>query len=150
MQVILLEDVKKLGEKGDIVRVSDGYARNMLIPQKKAVEANDKNKKGLRIQKEREVRAEAVNLANAQVMAEKLTGATVTIPIKAGEKGRVFGSISTREIADAIKKQTGLELDRKKIQMNGVIKTLGFAEVTVRLYKGVSVPVSVNVIKAEP
>ena len=145
MKIILLEDVKKLGKQGDLVDVSDGYARNMLLPKKLGIEATPANMNSLKLKKAHEERQAAENLAAAQEIAGKLGGSRVKIAIKAGEGGKVFGSVSAKEIADAVKEQLGLDVDRKKIVMNGSIKSLGETTVRVKLHPKVTVDLIVEV-----
>ncbi len=134
MKVILLQDVKSLGKEGDIVNVSDGYARNFVIPKKLGVEANEKNKNDLRLKKQREAREAAEKLAEAQELAKKLETVTVVVTMRAGEGGRVFGSVSAKEIAQEAKKQFDLDLDKKKIQLAEPVKSFGSFEVPIRLH----------------
>lgn len=134
MKVILLQDVKSLGKEGDIVNVSDGYARNFVIPKKLGVEANEKNKNDLRLKKQREAREAAEKLAEAQELAKKLETVTVVVTMRAGEGGRVFGSVSAKEIAQEAKKQFNLDLDKKKIQLAEPVKSFGSFEVPIRLH----------------
>lgn len=138
MKVILLEDVKKLGKKGEIVQASDAYARNVLFAKKLAIEANNKNLNDLKIQKNHKEKAEAENLKNAEELSEKLKDAKVEVKIKTGENGRTFGSVSTKEISAAVKEQLGLEIDKKKMQLSEPIKSLGAHEVPVRLHPKVT------------
>ena len=148
MQVILLQDVKSLGKKGDIVKVSDGYARNMLIPKKLGVEATEKNKNDLRLQKKHEEKLAARKLEDARKMAEDLEKLTICVNIKAGENGKVFGSISAKEIAAAAKEQHGLDLDKKKIQVAEPIKSFGTFEVPIKLHTQVTGTLNVVVEQA--
>ena len=134
MKVILLEDVKTLGKKGDIVDVSDGYARNFVLPKKLGVEANAKNKNDLKLQKANADKVAQEQLEAAQELAKTLETKEVTLTIKSGEGGRTFGSISSKEIAQAAKEQCGLELDKKKIQLPEAIKALGAYEVGIKLH----------------
>jgi len=145
MEVILIEDVKNLGKKGDIVKVSDGYARNYLFPKKLGVEANKQNLHQLKLQKEAEEKRQREILEEAQELAKKLETVTVNVKIKAGEGGRTFGSVSTKEIAAALKEQANIELDRKKIQLNDPIKNAGIYKVAVKLHPKVSVDLTVKV-----
>ena len=145
MKLILLEDVKKLGKKGEIVDVSDGYARNMLIPKNLGIEATAGNLNTLKLKKAHEEKVAAENLAAAKELQGKLEGAKVKICIKAGENGKVFGSVSAKEIADAVKDQLALEVDRKKIVMDGSIKSLGETKVKVKLHPQVSANLTVEV-----
>ena len=125
MKVILLEDVKALGKKGQVVNVSDGYARNLLLPKKLGVEATGKNMNDLKLQKAHEDKVAQENLDAAKAFAEELKDKQVTVGIKVGEGGRTFGSISAKEIAEAAKAQLGYELDKKKLQLSAPIKELG-------------------------
>ena len=138
MQVILLQDVKSLGKKGDIVKVSDGYARNYVLPKKLGVEANDKNKNELKLQKAHEDKIAAQKLAQAQELAASLEQIKITVKMRAGEGGKVFGSISAKEIAAAAKEQHGLDLDKKKIQLADPIKSFGMFEVPIKLHTQVT------------
>ncbi len=138
MQVILLEDVKSLGKKGDIVKVSDGYARNFVLPKKLGVEATEKNKNELRLQKKHEEKVAAQKLADAKELAAQLEGKKIALKMRAGEGGKVFGSISGKEIAAAAKEQFGLELDKKKIQLPDPIKSFGMHEVPIKLHPQVT------------
>ena len=134
MKVILLEDVKSLGKKGDIVNVSDGYARNFVLPKHVGVEATEKNKNELKLQKQHEDKLAAERLAEAKALAHKLEGLTM----KAGENGKVFGSVASKEIAEQAKKQHGLELDKKKIVLAEPIKSFGMHEVGIKLHPEVT------------
>lgn len=134
MKVILLEDVKSLGKKGQIVNVSDGYARNMLLPKKLGVEATTKNMNDLKLQKAHEEKVAQENLNAAKAFAEDLKDKQVTVTIKVGEGGRTFGSISTKEISEAVKNQLGLDIDKKKMQLATPIKELGTTMVPIKLH----------------
>lgn len=148
MKVILLQDVKALGKKGEVVNVSDGYARNMLLPKKLGVVADAKNMNDLKLQKAHEEKIAAENLQAAKDFAEIISKSTVEIKLKVGEGGRVFGSVSAKEIADAAKDQLKLEIDKKKLQMSGPIKTLGVTEVSVKLHPKVTAQLKVHVSEA--
>lgn len=148
MKVILLEDVKSLGKKGDTVNVSDGYARNMLLPKKLGVEANAKNMNELKLQKAHEDKVAAEKLEEARKFAEELEGKSVTVAIKVGEGGKVFGSVSTKEIAEAAKTQLGYEIEKKKMQLASPIKVLGTSEVPVKLHPKVTAKLKVIVKEA--
>lgn len=134
MKVILLEDVKSLGKKGQIVNVSDGYARNMLLPKKLGVEATTRNMNDLKLQKAHEEKVAQENLDAAKAFAEDLKDKQVTVTIKVGEGGRTFGSISTKEISEAVKNQLGLDIDKKKMQLATPIKELGTTMVPIKLH----------------
>ena len=148
MKVILLEDVKSLGKKGQIVNVSDGYARNLLLPKKLGVEANGKNMNDLKLQKAHEDKVAQENLDAAKAFAEELKDKQVDVGIKVGEGGRTFGSISAKEIAEAAKAQLGYELDKKKLQLSAPIKELGTTMVPVKLHPKVTGELKVVVKEA--
>ena len=147
MKVILLEDVKSLGKKGDIVNVSDGYARNAILPKKLGIEATSKNLNDLKLQNQHADKVAAENLANAKELAKTVEQQKVVIKIKAGEGGKICGSVSTKEIAQATKEQTGLELDKKKMHLPDGIKALGTYEVPVKLHPQVTAKLTVQVVE---
>ena len=148
MKVILLEDVKSLGKKGDQVKVSDGYARNMQLPKKLGVEATPKNLNDLKLKKAHEQKLAQNNLDAAKDFAKNLEGREVVLSLKVGEGGKTFGSISAKEISDAAKEQLGMTLDKKKLQLESPIKTLGVTEVPLRLHPEVTATVKVVVKEA--
>lgn len=148
MKVILLQDVKSLGKEGDVVNVSDGYARNYVIPRKLGVEANEKNKNDLKLKKLRQEKEAAAKLADAQKMAQELGKVTVVVKMKAGENGRVFGSVSAKEISQEAKKQHNLDLDKKKIQLQEPIKSFGNFEIPIRLHPQVTGKFMLKVVEA--
>ena len=145
MEVILLEDVKALGKKGEVVKVSDGYAKNFILKKKLGVEANSANKNDLKLQKANEAKVAQEKLDAAKALAEELKDKKVVIKIKAGNGDRVFGSISAKEIAAETKKQLGLEIDKKKIVMEEGIKNLGVPTVKVKLHKDVMATLDIKV-----
>ena len=145
MQVILLEDVKKLGKKGELVEISDGYARNFVLPKKLGVEANSKNRNDLKLQKANADKIAKEQLEAARELAGVLETKEVALKMKSGEGGKAFGSISSKEIAQAAKEQCGLELDKKKIQLPEPIKALGVYEVSVKLHPKVTGKLKVKV-----
>ncbi len=145
MKVILLEDVKKLGKKGEIVEVSDGYARNFVLPKKLGVEANGKNMNDLKLQNAKKERIAKENLAAAQEMAALMEKDQVVVSIKAGEGGRTFGSVSSKEIAQSYKEQCGREIDKKKIILPEPIRSFGVFEVGVKLHPQVTGKLKVKV-----
>ncbi|MCI8890261.1 MAG: 50S ribosomal protein L9 [Eubacterium sp.] len=147
MKVILLEDVKSVGKKNEIVEVSDAYGRNMLIRKNLGVEANSRTLNDLKLRNQRAEKDAAENLAAAQQLAEDLKTKQVEVKIKAGEGGRTFGSVSTKEIAEAVKKQLNLELDKKKMQLTDPIKALGFYDVPVKLHPQVTATLRVHVVE---
>ena len=148
MKVILLEDVKALGKKGQVVNVSDGYARNFLLPKKLGVEATGKNMNDLKLQKAHEDKVAQENLDAAKAFAEELKDKQVTVGIKVGEGGRTFGSISAKEIAEAAKAQLGYELEKKKLQLSAPIKELGTTMVPIKLHPKVTGELKVVVKEA--
>ena len=147
MKVILIEDVKALGKKGEIVNVSDGYARNKLFPGKLAVDASSKNINDLKLQKAHEEKVAKEIYEEAKKLAADLEDKTVTLSIKSGEGGKVFGSVSTKEIAKAANDQLNLELDKKKMQLNEPIKSLGVHEIKIRLHPKVTGTLRVKVVE---
>jgi large subunit ribosomal protein L9 len=148
MKVILLENVKSLGKKGEIVNVNDGYARNFILPKKLGVEATGKNLNDLKLQKNNEKKVAQENLDVAKELAAELSAGKVELAIKVGEGGRTFGSVSSKEIAVAVKDQMQLDIDKKKIQLKESIKSLGTHIVTVKLHPEVSAELKV-VVKEE-
>ena len=145
MEVILLEDVRTLGKKGQIVKINDGYARNYVIPKKLGIEATSKNINDLKLQKAHEDKVAAEQLAAAKVLAEELKNKSVELKMKVGEGGRTFGAISTKEIAAAAKEQFGYELDKKKISVDEPIKSLGVHNVKIKLHPKVTADLKVKV-----
>lgn len=145
MKVILLEDVKSLGKKGQIVNVSDGYARNFVLPKKLGLEATSKNLNDLKLQKANEEKVAQQILDEAKELAKKVEAEKVEVKIKVGEGGRTFGSVSTKEIAVAVKEQMGYDIDKKKIQLKDAIKTLGTHVVPVKLHQKVTAELKVTV-----
>lgn len=145
MKVILLEDVKSVGKKGDLVELKEGYAKNFIISKKLGVEATDANRNTLKLQKQNEERLAKEQLEAAKALAAELEQMTVNVEIKGGEGGRTFGSVSSKEIAKAVADQYGKEIDKKKIQLNEAIKTAGTHEVSVKLHPKVSACLKVHV-----
>ena len=148
MKVILLADVKALGKKGDVVDVSDGYARNMLFPKKLGVEANAKNRNDLKLQNAHAEKVAQEQLEAAKALAAEIGEKTVHVSIKVGEGGKTFGSVSSKEIAEAAKAQLSLELDNKKIQLSNPIRNLGVTIVPVKLHPKVTAELKVHVTEA--
>lgn len=146
MEVILVEDVKSLGKKGEKVKVSDGYGRN-LISKKLCLEANAKNLNDLKLKKRSEERLAQAKYEEAVKLGEGLEAKPVTVSIKIGEGGRSFGAVSTKEIAKAVETQLGVEVDKKKIQLTESIKTLGTHEVTVKVHPKVTAKLMVKVVE---
>lgn len=149
MKVILIQDVKGLGKKGELVEASDGHARNFLIPRKLAVEANAANMNVLKTKHQAEQSRKERELTQAKDQTSRIKGATIVIKGKAGESGKLFGSITSRDIADQIKKQLALDVDKKKIVMDDTIKSIGSTEVEVKLYPEVSARFIVKVVQGE-
>ncbi len=148
MKVILLQDVKALGKKGQTVNVSDGYARNFILPKKRGVEATASNANDLKLQKANEAKIAKELLEQAQAFAEDIKEKFVTVTIKTGEGGRTFGSVSTKEIAAAAKAQLGIEIDKKKLQLAEPIRTLGVTIVPYKVHPKVVAQLTVKVKEA--
>lgn len=148
MKVILLEDVKALGKKGDIVNVNEGYGRNFLIPSGKGAPADSKNLNTLKLQNQNAAKIAAEQLAEAEELKKKIEEAHVQVSIKSGKDGRTFGSVSTKEIQEALKKQTGIEIDKKKIQTDVPVRDLGGYEISIRLHKEVTAKLHLTVLAA--
>ena len=148
MKVILLEDVKSLGKKGELVEVNDGYARNFILAKKLGVEATARNMNDLKLQKSNEEKTMQRLLEEAQALAEKIGKQTVVVSMKAGEGGKVFGSVSSKEIAAAIKAQSDLEIDKKKIQLSEPIRSFGVHEAGIKLHPQVTATLRVKVEEA--
>ena len=145
MKIILLQDVKTLGKKGDIIEANDGYARNYIIPKKIGVEATAKNLNDLKLQKSNAAKIAQEQLEAAQNLAKDLETKEIIVRMKAGEGGRAFGSVSSKEIATAFKEQCGIEIDKKKIQMEETIKNFGVYKANVKLHTKVTGVLTVKV-----
>lgn len=148
MEVILREDVEKLGTRGQLVNVSPGYARNFLLPQRLAVAATESNKKIVEQERQAHLRREAKLVADAGDLAKMMANVSVSISQKAGENDQLFGSVTSKDIAEALEKQ-GYTIDRRKIVLEEPIKTLGEFKVTLRLHKDVATEITVHVLKEE-
>lgn len=148
MKVILLEDVKSVGKKGDTVNVSDGYARNFIIPRKLGVEATAENINNLKLQKAHADKVAKEQLEEAKALAVRIESLPVEVSIKSGKDGRTFGSVSSKEIAEAFKKQHGIEIEKKKISLDEPIRTVGTSIVTVKLHREVTAKLTVKVREA--
>lgn len=148
MKVILLEDVKSLGKKGEIVEINDGYARNFILPKKKGVEANNKNMNDLKLQKANAQKIADEQLEAAKELQAKIEEGSIKLTIKAGEGGKLFGAIAAKEIGAAVSEQMGLEIDKKKIQMKEPVKTLGTHLIQVKLHKDVTAELKLIVEEA--
>lgn len=148
MKIILLQDEKKLGKKGDIIEASEGFARNYILPKKIGVEATPKNLNDLKLQKANTEKLAQEQLDAAKDLAKRLETMEVVVKMKAGEGGRAFGSISSKEIAVAFKEQNGIEIDKKKIQLSEALKNFGTYEVVVKLHPQVNGKFRVKVQEA--
>lgn len=146
MKVILLSDVKKIGKKDEVINASDGYARNFLLPQKLAVEANAENMAKLKGRNDSKQHKKDVEKENAQEIAKKLENISIKIDVKAGENGKIFGGVSSKEIADNLEKNYQIKIDKKKIELKETIKTLGVFNINVKLYEGVIGNIKVNIV----
>ena len=145
MKIILLEDVKKVGKKGEIVEVSDAYARNVLIRKNQGVEATSENLNTLKLKKANDEKVAAENLAEAEALKKEIEQKAVLLKVKTGEGGKLFGSISNGQIADAMKEQLGIEIDRRKIVIDAPIKNTGEMAVDVKLHPQVKAELKVKV-----
>ncbi|MGA2216186.1 MAG: 50S ribosomal protein L9 [Bryobacteraceae bacterium] len=148
MEVILREDVEKLGARGQLVKVTSGYARNFLLPKRLAVAATESNKKIVEQERQAHLRREAKVVGEAGELAKLMAAVVVTIAQKAGENGQLFGSVTTKDIAEALETQ-GYTIERRKIVLEEPIKSLGEYKVPLRLHPEVTVEIAVNVVKEE-
>ncbi|MGI6603821.1 MAG: 50S ribosomal protein L9 [Firmicutes bacterium] len=148
MKVILEQDVPRLGKKGEVVNVNDGYARNYLLPRKLARVATASSLKEVENRRRREAEKEARAAQEAKELAQRLAGRTVTIAARAGEGGRLFGSITNQDVATAVEKELGLTVDKRRVEMKEPLKALGSYTVTLRLYTEVTADITVNVVGA--
>ncbi|OOM71271.1 50S ribosomal protein L9 [Clostridium puniceum] len=148
MKVILLQDVKKIGKKGDVIEASDGYARNFLFPRKLAQEASESNMHILNNKKENERKQKLAELEAAQKLAGELKGKEIKIKAKTGDSGKLFGAITSKDVAELIKEQYKIEIDKKKIVMD-TIKLAGGYEIDVKLYPEVSTKMKVIIVPQE-
>ena len=147
MKIILLQDVKALGKKGDIVIVNDGYARNAIIPKKLGVEATPKNLNDLKLQNKHADKVAQENYENALELKKTIENSKVVVKLRSGEGGKTFGSVSTKEISAAAKEQCGLDIEKKKMQLTESIKALGSYEVPVKLHPKVTAKLTVSVVE---
>jgi large subunit ribosomal protein L9 len=148
MRIVLRSDVSNLGKRGDICDVADGYARNFLLPKGHAIRANSGiTEQAATMRKARETK-DAHNRQLAETVARSLVAQVIRIPMRAGPEGRLFGSVTTANIADAISEQGGIDIDRHRLQLEEPIKTLGTHQVPIRLHSEVEFPVTVEVVKA--
>lgn len=145
MKVILTEDVPNIGKKGSVANVSDGYARNYLFPKKLAVEANKANMDRLNRDKAAEEERVRHEMNEARTLAKRLENMEVTLKVKAGENGKLFGSVTSKDIADAIREQHGIDLDKRRIDLKDAIKTTGVFDMSVKIYQGIDADIKVRV-----
>jgi len=148
MEVILREDVDRLGNRGQVVKVADGYARNFLLPKRLAVAATEANRKIVEQERQAHLRREAKQKDEAEDLGKMLAGVTVTIAQKAGENDQLFGSVTAKDVAEALA-QKNFNIERRKVQLEEPIKQLGEFKVPVRLHKDVTAEVTVQVVKEE-
>ena len=146
MKVILLQDIKNVGKKDEIINAADGYARNYLLPKKLAVEANTENMTKLNNKKEAASFKKDVEKQNAEELAKKLKGIMLKLKVKAGENGKIFGGITAKEISENLKSQYNFVIDKKKIELKETIKTLGEFNVSIKLFEGVVASLKIQVI----
>jgi large subunit ribosomal protein L9 len=146
VKVILQQEVKKLGKKGDVLEVSEGYARNFLLPQKLAITATTGNVNAAKQQKDIEAHKAKRVLDEARLHAAQIAKLKVTVPVKTGEGGRLFGSVTSKDIADALKAQHGVDIDKRKIELKDALKTLGTCPVTIKLHPEIAAQIEVEVI----
>ena len=148
MKIILLQDVKALGKKGELVNVNDGYARNFILPKKLGVEANSRNMNDLKLQKAHEEKRAQEIYEEARALGAQIAASSVKVSIKTGEGGKIFGSVSSKEISQAASEQLGLDIDKKKMQLPSPLKSLGTHMVPVKLHPKVTVELKVVVTEA--
>lgn len=148
MKVILLADVKSIGKKGQVINANDGYAVNFLFPRKLAVEATKANMAKLNAQQKSDELHKAQDLEKAKELAKKIEETSITIAVKSGGQGRLFGSVTNKEIAEALETQAGIKVDKKKILMEEPIKTIGTAKVSIKLHPSVTAMLAVHIQEA--
>ena len=146
MKVIFLEDVKPHGKKGDIVEISDGYARNFILPKKKGVEATPKNLNDLKLQNKNAAKVAQEKLDDAKELAKEIEAKPITVKVKSGVEGKIFGSVSTKAVAAEVKNQLGLDVDKKKVVLPDEMKSLGTYNATIKLHPEVKAKLVVNVV----
>ncbi len=146
MKVILLQNIKGVGKKDQVINANDGYARNYLFPKKLAVEANVGNLTNLKSKQDSNQYRKDLQKEEAIKIADKLKGLTVQIKVKAGENGKIFGGVTSKEISENLKTQHGIEIEKKKIILTETIKTLGTVNVDIKLYEGVTAKLKVQVV----
>ena len=149
MKVVLLKDVRNVGKRDDIITVSDGYARNFLFPQKLAAEATPGALKEIARKRAAQDAREAEMRAEAQAKAELLKNKIITLEVKCGDKGRLYGSVTAAEVAEALEKQHGIQVDKRKLDIGDPIREVGVREISVWLYSGITTPMKLNVVPME-
>lgn len=149
MKVILLEDVKNVGKKGQLVNASDGYAKNFLFPKKLAVEATKSNMNDLELKKKAEEKRKQQELEEARELAKQMEAKEVIVSVKTGENGKTFGSVTNKEIAEALEKQTGLKVDKKKIVLEEPIKMVGSRTVILKIHPQVNAEINVKIMEKQ-
>lgn len=145
MKVILLEDIKGVGKKDQIIEAQDGYARNFLFPKKKAVEANNANLAKLKSREDSNNYKKEQEIEAAKALKEKLSKITLVLKVKTGENGKIYGGVTSKEIAETLKSNNNIEIDKKKIKLDEAIKTLGVRNVEVKLYEGIIGTIKVSI-----
>lgn len=145
MKVILLSDIKNVGKKDEILNANDGYARNFLFPKKLAVEATPDNLKKLKDKKDSEAHKKELEKQNAKEISEKINKLQLNLKVKAGENGKIFGGITAKEISEELKKQSNIDIDKKKIVLSETIKTLGRFSVDIKLYEGITAKLTISI-----
>ena len=146
MKVILLDNIKGVGKKDEVINASDGYARNFLFPKKLAVEANNENMNKLKAKKQSEQYKKDVDKKNAGNIAKKLDDIILMIKVKAGENGKIFGGVTSKEISEELNKQYKINIDKKKIVLSENIKNLGSFDINIKLYEGITGKLKVKVV----
>lgn len=146
MKIILTSDIKSIGKKGQVLEVSDGYARNYLIPKKLGIIADATNMNELKTRQDSNKYKKDISLANATTLAEKMKDFKLEFKIKAGENGKIFGSVTTKDIADELNRKYFVEVDKKKINLSEAIKTIGLYDIDVKLHEGIIGKIKVNVL----
>lgn len=146
MKVILLDNIKGVGKKDQIINASDGYARNFLFPKKLAVEANNENLAKLKSQNESKAFKKETEKNEASQIAEKINKITLKITVKAGENGKIFGGVTSKEIAESLKKEYNIEIDKKKVVLSETIKNIGTFTVEIKLYEGIIAKLKLNIV----
>lgn len=149
MKVILKADIKGIGKKDEIINASDGYARNFLFPKKLAVEANAENMSKLKSKQDANAYKKEQEKEEAKKLADRLLKILLKVPVKAGENGKIFGGVSAKEIAELLKAEYKIEIDKKKIDLKETIKTLGVRTVSIKLYEGITGSLKINVISSK-